>query len=85
MTTAWAQSPSAAVGPGAPGLGTEAELLGVIDQEHNRLADHAGVDEEEPPGLPDYAQDEFLADDVRVSGLVCWYASVWAARLRPAG
>ena len=45
---------SAAVRPGARGLGAEAELVRVIDQERNRLADHAGVDEEEPPGPPEY-------------------------------
>ncbi len=72
---------SEVVRPDAHGLGTEAELLGVIDQEHNRLADHAGLDEEEPPRPPDYRQEEFLAGDVGVSGLVCRHGSVWAARL----
>ena len=43
---------SAAVGPGAPGLGTKAELLGVIDQEHNRLADHAGATRRNRLGYP---------------------------------
>jgi hypothetical protein len=66
----------------APGGGAEADLLGVIDQERNRLADHAGVDEEEPPGPPDYCQEELRAGDARVSGLVCRHGSVWAARLR---
>ena len=76
---------SAVMRPDAPGLGTEAELLDVIDQERNRLADHAGVDEEEPPGPPDYGQEEFLASDVRVSGLVGRHGSVWAVRLRASG
>jgi hypothetical protein len=76
---------SAVVRPDAPGLGTEAELLDVIDQERNRLADHAGVDEEEPPGPPDYGQEEFLAGGVRVSGLVGRLGSVWAVRLRASG
>lgn len=43
---------SAVARPDAPGLGTKAELAGMIDWERNRLADHAGVDEEEPPGHP---------------------------------
>jgi hypothetical protein len=52
---------SAVARPNAPGAGTKADLLGVIDQERNRLAAHAGVDEEEPPGPPDYLQEELLA------------------------
>ena len=41
---------SAAVRPDAPGPGAEAELVRVIGRERNRIADHAGIDEEEPPG-----------------------------------
>lgn len=70
--------------PDAPGA-AEADLLGVIDQERNRLADHAGVDEDEPPGPPDYRQEELLAGEARVSGLVCRHGSVWAARVRASG
>lgn len=45
---------SAAARPGAAGLGTEADLVRVIGRERNRLADYAGIDEEEPPGAPEY-------------------------------
>jgi hypothetical protein len=72
---------SAAVRPGAPGLGAEAELVRVIDQERNRLADHAGVDEEEPPGPPEYWPEELRVGELRFSGLLCRHGSVWTARL----
>jgi hypothetical protein len=73
---------SAAVRPDAAGLGAGAELLGVIDEERNRLADHAGVDEPEPPEPPVYGQEELLADGTRIRALVCRHGPVWAARLQ---
>jgi hypothetical protein len=76
---------SAAARPGAHGLGAEAELVRVIDRERNRLADHAGVDEEEPPGPPEYRREELRVGEGRVSGLVCRHGSVWAARLQADG
>jgi len=76
---------SAAVRPGAPGPGAEAELVRVIDRERNRIADHAGVDEEEPPGPPEYWREELRAGEGRISGLVCRHGSVWVARLRTGG
>jgi len=76
---------SAAVRPDAPGLGTEADLASAIDRERHRLADHAGVDEEEPTGPPEYWREELRAGEGRVSGLVCRHGSVWAARLPAAG
>lgn len=42
------------------------------------------MDEEEPREPPDYAQAGLPVGDGSVSGLVCQYGSVWAARL-PAG
>jgi hypothetical protein len=41
-------------------------LAGVIDRERNRIADHAGVDEEEPPGPPGYWREELRAGGGRV-------------------
>ncbi len=76
---------SAVAGPGTARVGAEAELVGVIDRERNRIADHAGVDENEPPGPPEYWAEELRVGGVSVSGLVCRHGSVWAARLRADG
>jgi len=73
---------SAAVRRGEPGLGAETELVRVIDRERNRRADHAGVDEEEPP---EYWQEELRVGPRRISGLLCRHGTVWAARLRADG
>lgn len=73
---------SAAAPADAHDLGTEAELAGVIDQERDRLADHAGVDEEAPPEPPEYAHEQLLLGDLGISGLVCRHGSLWAAWLR---
>jgi hypothetical protein len=61
--------------------GTEAELARVIDDERNRLADHAGMDEEEPPGPPAYAHEPLLLGDLEVRALVGRHGSVWVAYL----
>ena len=76
---------STAVGPDASVLDTEAELVRVIDRERNRIADHAGVDEDEPPEPPEYRREELRIGDRRASGLVCRHGSVWAAHLREGG
>ena len=72
---------SAAVRPGAPGLGAEAELVRVIDQERNRLDDHAGMDEQEPPGPPEFSPTELRVGGRRVSGLLGRHGDAWTARL----
>ncbi|HEY5986360.1 MAG TPA: hypothetical protein VIV12_08295 [Streptosporangiaceae bacterium] len=48
----------------------------MIDRERNRLADHAGVDEEEPPGPPEYWQQDLRAGEVTAAGVVCRHGSV---------
>jgi hypothetical protein len=62
---------------------TEAELLRAIDRERNRIADHAGVDEDEPAGQPEYRQGGLRVGERMAAGLVCRHGSVWAARLLP--
>ena len=74
-----------AVQPDASVLDAHAELVRVIDRESNRIAEHAGVEENEPPGPPEYWREELRVGDRRVSGLVCRHGSVWAARLREGG
>ncbi|HEY6277646.1 MAG TPA: hypothetical protein VIX86_15080 [Streptosporangiaceae bacterium] len=60
----------------------KADLAGVIDQERNRLADHAGVDDEEPAEPPEYAREQLFVGDLAVSGLVCRHGPVWVASLQ---
>jgi hypothetical protein len=57
--------------------GSEAELLRAIDSERNRIADHAGVDDEEPADPPRCARSRLAFGDA----LICQHGSVWAARL----
>jgi hypothetical protein len=67
---------------GAPGRGPEAALLRAVDAERNRVAAHAGVDDEEPAQPPRYSREKLPFGDV----LVCRHGTVWTARLDgPAG
>lgn len=59
----------------------EAELLRAIDSERNRIAAHAGVDEEEPASPPRYAPASLPAGEA----LVCRHGDLWAARLPGTG
>jgi len=73
---------SEAVDPVAPRAGVrgrdlEAALLRAIDAERNRVAAHAGVDDEEPAEPPRYSAEELPAGPA----LVCRHGTVWAARL----
>jgi hypothetical protein len=72
---------SAAVRHGAGGLSPEADLARAIDRERNRVAEHTGVDEEEPPGPPGYCHEDLRVGKLKVRGLVCSHGTVWAARL----
>lgn len=54
-----------------------AALLRAIDSERNRVADHAGVDDEEPAGPPRFTRSRLAFGDA----LICQHGSVWAARL----
>jgi hypothetical protein len=73
---------STAVRPDVSSMDAEADLLRAIDRERNRIADHAGVDEDEPPGPPEYGREELRIGERRASGLVCRHGGVWAVRLR---
>lgn len=82
VTSAAAGDALAAVTAGVPGHGPEAELLRAIDAERNRVAAHAGVEDEEPARPARYSREELTAG----SALVCRHGTVWAARLvSPAG
>lgn len=63
-------------GPGRGKGGPEAELLRALDTERNRLAVHAGVDEE-PASPPRYSQVRLPAGEA----LLGRQGDVWAARL----
>jgi hypothetical protein len=69
----------------APDRGVEADLLRAIDQERNRIASHAGVDEGDPGELPDYSRTDLAVGDESVSGLVGRQGNVWAARVQAGG
>jgi len=73
---------SSAVRPGASDPDAPAELVRAIDRERNRIADHAGVDEDEPAGPPEYRREVLRIGEREVSGLVCRDGRVWAARLQ---
>jgi hypothetical protein len=64
---------------------TRTDLLRSIDRERNRIADHAGVDEEDPHEPPAYTRGKLLIGDVRVTGSLCRHGSLWAARLLTGG
>jgi hypothetical protein len=55
----------------------EAELLRAIDTERNRIADDAGIDEEEPASPPEYNRALLPFGEA----LVCRHGAVWAARV----
>lgn len=81
----WVSVTSAVPAGDGRGTGREQELLHAIDQERNRIADHAGVDEEEPPEPPEYVRADLRAGDDSVSGLVCRHGNVWAAGVLAGG
>jgi hypothetical protein len=77
----WVTVTTAAGAADAPGRGAEAELLRAVDDERNRIADHAGVDEREPEQPPDYSHSVLAVGNGSVDGLVCGHGNLWAARL----
>jgi hypothetical protein len=66
-----------AAGPHVTGHGARTELLRAIDSERNRVADQAGVDEEDPAAPPAYERAQLPAGEA----LICSHGTVWAARL----
>src|SRR5712692_5768603 len=77
----WVMVTTAAGEAAAPDGGVEAELLRAIDDERNRIASHAGVDEDDPEEPPDYSRTDLVVGSQSVSGLVCRHGNVWAARV----
>lgn len=74
-------------GPGAgsePGPGSRQELLLILDQARNRIADHVGVDAEEPAGPPAFAGLDLTVDGQVVGGMICRHGDLWAGRLTTA-
>jgi hypothetical protein len=66
-----------AAGPHVVTTEAEAELLRAVDNEHNRVADHAGVDDEEPATPPEYERTRLPCGEA----LICRHGTVWAARV----
>jgi hypothetical protein len=62
---------------GAP----EAALARALDRERNRIASHAGIDEDDPPGPLASRPAAFPVSGVPVAGLVLADGAAWAARL----
>jgi hypothetical protein len=73
-------SVTTAAGPHVVNTAAKDELLRAIDAERNRVADHAGVDEEEPASPPEYSRALLAFGEA----LVCRHGALWAARV-PAG
>jgi len=78
---------AAAAGREAAAAGREAEagLLRVIDQERNRIASHAGVDEEDPDEPPDYSAMDLAVGSESVSGLAVRHGNIWTAQALAGG
>jgi hypothetical protein len=74
-------SVTTAAGPHVVNTDAKAELLRAIHAERNRLADHAGVDEEEPTSPPEYHRSRLPFGEA----LVCRHGAVWAARVPAEG
>jgi hypothetical protein len=66
-----------ASGPHVVTTEAEAELLRAIDSEHDRVADHAGADDEEPASPPEFERTRMLSGEA----LICRHGEVWAARV----
>jgi hypothetical protein len=77
VTSAAADPEAMALASRLPGRGPETELLRAIDAERNRIAEHAGVDEEEPASPPRYTRVRLPAGEA----LLGRHGAVWAARL----
>jgi hypothetical protein len=58
-------------------------LLGEIDTDRNRLAAEAWVDDEEPPGPPEYRPGRIKTDKRNEHALLCRHGTLAAAHLRP--
>jgi hypothetical protein len=77
----WVMVTTAAGRADAPDGEVEADLLRAIDQDRNRIASHAGVDEDGLDEPPSYSRAELAIGDESVTGLVGRQENVWAARV----
>jgi hypothetical protein len=81
----WVMVTTAAREADASGRGAEADLLRAIDSDRDRIASHAGIDEDEPGEPPDYSRTDLAVGGQSVSGLVGRQGNVWAARVQTGG
>ncbi|HEX6520029.1 MAG TPA: hypothetical protein VF070_08445 [Streptosporangiaceae bacterium] len=77
----WVSVTSATVMEGPPGSGAEGQLLWAIDDERNRLADQACLDEEDPADPPEYWPASVPVGDGDVRGLACRHGNLVAVQL----
>ena len=77
----WVCVTTAAPDPDAPDRGPQASLLEALGQERNRIADHAGVDEDEPAEPPAFSETAFIVDGRAAPALLCLHGAAWAAWL----
>jgi hypothetical protein len=66
-----------ASGPHVVTTEAEAELSRAIDSERDRVADHAGVDDDEPASPPEFERARLPFGEA----LICRHGTVWAARV----
>jgi hypothetical protein len=81
----WISVTTAAPEPGAAHRSPQATLLHALDQERNRIADHAGVDEDEPAEPPAFSETQIIVDGRAASAVLCLHGGLWAARLEVDG
>lgn len=62
--------------------GQETELLRALDTERNRLADQAGVDEDDPAGPPHYWRISVRAGERAAAALACRHGELFSLGLR---
>jgi hypothetical protein len=74
-------SVTTAAGPHVVTTEADAELLRAIDAERNRVADQAGVDEDEPASPPSYERARLPFGEA----LICRHGALWAARVLAGG
>jgi hypothetical protein len=66
-----------ASGPHVATTEAEAELVRAIDSERDRVADHAGVDDEEPASAPAFERTRLPFGEA----VICRHGTVWTARV----
>jgi hypothetical protein len=66
-----------ASGPHVVTTEAEAELSRAIDSERDRVADHAGVDDDEPASPPEFERARLPFGEA----LICRHGTMWAARV----